>query len=73
MIVEAPDKTRSIWNNMMRRLFGAPASRTAIRNHTRRARALTGSKNQANHLRKVAERNQSRRAMAAASRRRNRS
>jgi len=72
MITEAPDRNRSIWNRFIGSLFGAPANRQVIRNHARRARAFTASKNHANHRRKVAKRNQARRAMAAASRRRNR-
>ncbi len=72
MITEAPDRNRSIWNRFIGSLFGAPASRALIRTHARRVRAFAEPKNHANHRRKVAERNQARRQMAAASRRRNR-
>jgi len=65
------DKRQRMWSLVLSSLFGSPAARK-MSNRKRYHHYGTEARNQANHRRKVAERNQAHRRMAAASRRRNR-
>ncbi len=66
------DRNRSIWNRFMARLFGGPAAHPRVARRYHGFRAVTVRENEKSRRRKVAERNQAHRRMAAASRRRNR-